>query len=251
MRRNELPHKLIAIEGINGTGKTTVCQRLEEKLNDDAREAEFDYMGADQANLFLSNLPELVEDGSLDVERIQKEFGKKRYHGAFFYDEFPYRNPTQALDKEKIDKKYSRETSFIAHLLSLYCKNKVIAEMLKLADVICDRHIYSIVARTRGQLGNTNIFNMEESEIIKPDLYALLTVSDEEVRQGRIYEREKLKRRTSDLHFEQKSEDSMMEFMEDCLVEFRPDMLIDCTHESAESVAIRIREKLRDMKKTK
>ncbi len=227
---NPHPNKLIVVEGIDGTGKTSLAKNLEKAIN--RRNGELEKVTQGSANKIRSVLGNWLM--MPDVDELLKG---RRHGGAIYLDALNIENPTKEMRKERLSEAISPEVSLSAYLVSAAIKQKIAQALLPEFSVICDRYIFDVVAR-HGALGaNFEAINWQHFPFLKPNLHVMLT-TDEAVRQKRMSVRIKKDR----MDRMPKSAGSFMDQMEKMIMSFEPWVLKTCELDEEQVVAA-VREK--------
>jgi thymidylate kinase len=177
MQPNPHPNNLIVIEGIDGVGKTTACDALVQSLNHLADKNPGPPLGSQAITDIITQIGASTE--------IADILGNKRPGGAVQIDTFPFPNPISLIDKRRFEDTYGIDFGAHLYILSALFKDKTIRALLPFLHVVCDRYIYSLIAKHRALGENPGFFNYESLPVIRPDLFYLLRL-DETERKRRV-----------------------------------------------------------------
>ena len=127
--------------------------------------------------------------GKTTVAKELKRLLRKKRIPAVLYEDYEKRySPYNKL--KPFMKNAPTAASHLFYLSSSVYKSHVIKKLLKRYWVICDRYVYSTMARHKA-LGSNIKINVSSLEITKPDYAFLLTVK-EKVRTERVKQKERI-----------------------------------------------------------
>ena len=184
MIKHPFQHKLIVFEGIDGTGKTSTSQKLVERLNYQAEEAQKAFLDEETIRLVRRKIGRTVSQDLL-LPRLQR----LRHGGAIKIDDLPFDNPTNKVKKRALEELDGIDYAAFIFALSAKYKDRAILALLPYAHVVCDRYIYSLIAKQEVLGSNYGVIDYQKLDITQPDLFYQLQV-DETARMGRIMARE-------------------------------------------------------------
>lgn len=175
MHPNSYQHSLIVFEGIDGTGKSTACTGVVDSI---------DQIAAAKSSPFLDDkIIELIAakvHQTAKLDEISQALSGKRFGGAAQIDNFPYENPISTVHKRQFEDRYGIDLGAHLFILSAIFKDRAIQALLPYLNVVCDRYVYSLIAKHRTLGENADFFNYEALKVTKPDLLYLLQVDEVE-----------------------------------------------------------------------
>lgn len=145
-----MKHTFIVLEGVDGTGKTSVAKSLAQKMN---------------AEYVLTPMPPLDE---ILVPSATTEMIKLTHYINHLND---------------------THVRFCYYLWAVLHASHRIREILQTHDVICDRYIASTLAYHAALDPKLRNFEISKLDILRPDYEFMLTVSDDGERQNRLKKR--------------------------------------------------------------
>ena len=149
--KNSTNHMFIVIEGIDGSGKTTVSHELCKRF--DAQ--------------YYKTPPRFLE-------KFSSQFDSKEISLRRFVDDFAHTDP---------------QMRFLFYLFGLANASREIGHLLKNGHVICDRYLSSTLAYHWALDSNLAAVDVSWLSLIEPDFEFLLTINDSTEHQRRLFER--------------------------------------------------------------
>lgn len=220
MLTHHFDNRLIVVEGIDGTGKTTLTAMLRDHLNQMSK-SEIDQF----TKRFLKE--QLVK--FLEPDSMELLFHSLAYNGAVRFEDLHVKDATYQVKREE---KFDIDFSFYAYLLSAIQKDHIVRLLLPYVHIIMDRYVYSVIAHYNVRGAKTESVNVDSFPITKPDFFFLF-ITEEEERRDRIAKRAVITKGDRRLKYP----GSELDNIELCFKSFGP-TIIDTTNQTPQETLL-------------
>lgn len=238
MEKNGFDNLLIAVEGIDGVGKSTLTINLTTAFNESALESGFQKLDPHSRDFLRKQLTGLISESSLEKLLDQGIFG-----GAVRFEDLEINDALYHAKKSLPN--FDVNFSYYVYLASAIQKDHILRILLPYFNVIADRHIYSVYAHHSSVSAEVESVSLENFPVLIPDLVFLLKTR-EDVRVRRLVARGNMNEKDK----RKKEPGSQLDMIEQVFQSFNP-IILDTTFLDSKDLSDYVFKLIRDGSRVK